>query len=258
MCAKWQRIYRGCTIANESENSHMSWWDKRILEQFADIKEMRSFQELVLATRRAAGLPSEGLNPDRQLRKDEPFFFWKGQVPKRSLKIVERAAVKICDELNVGHHLDDIIVMYIAQGEKYDRGLQMESVETIGCYVKMWGDDILIGIRPGASKNQVRVFLEENFDDFEEHFKLSHPQNFKRVNAKPKRARNKTIIELYKQGLLTAAGLVNQKNALQYFKDSGLKPLYNLGDFAIYSGIKLPGVDAIKKVIERHRKLQRK
>lgn len=258
MCANWQPIYRGCTIASEGENGHMSLWDKRILEQFADIKETQSFQELVLVARKTAGLPPEGLNPDRLLEEDEPFFHWEIEIPKKSVEYVEKEAERICDELRVGHHLATIIVMYIAQGEKFDKGMQPFVVETTGCYLTQWGNEFIIGIRPDATKNQVKAFIDANWDEIAGYFKQLYPEGFKRVKKKTKRIRDKNIIELYEQGVLTAIGLVNQKKALEYFKDSSLQPPYGPEDVAKYLGIKLPGPDAIKKVIERYRKLRRK
>ncbi len=237
-------------------------WDKSILEHFLDIKEGKKFQKMVTDIRKSLGVPPGGILIGKKIThstKNET----GGKLDAVFLNTLNQSVNKLFKDLNLEPYLKEIVIWFIKYGENTldDELIPETKDETVHCYLKFDNGDFLIGIRPGATENEVRNFLHKHWSKiktFPESILENPPHKSPRVKNKPKRSRDKKIMELYDEGLITAAGLVNKKNAPTYFKRFGIEPPFTLNDIGDVLEIEMPDISAIKKIIERYQKLRKR
>ncbi|MCX6819875.1 MAG: hypothetical protein NT019_01100 [Candidatus Adlerbacteria bacterium] len=240
----------------------MTWVsDKKILEHFSDLRERKDFLKLVAKVRHNAHLPSAGLDITKIIKENgHSIFFWEAHVSTNDRRIIEKGAKEILKRLNLGPHLEEIIISYIAKGDGYDKGLTSSVSVTVGCLLSEQDDHFLMYIYPEATQNHTIQFLKDNWDYIKYWLQEKHPERQAlKVKKRTQRDRDRKIIELYDWGVLKASGVYNLKNAKVFLATRGIEVDDVLDIYKSFKRLNyaLPKPDAIKKVVQRYNKLRK-
>lgn len=210
-------------------------YSKKTIEQLKRLNEYSSFKTLISEIRSKIGIPETGFTKELTygdiINNDTKFC-----------KALRVAANKIITKYDLSKSMQAVVEDYIMDGASIFEEGQNATVYSGHCVdTDYTGDEekylrtgkpkdyVSIQIYPGAEKSDVKELIDKEWSKIKKFLEKKDADKYKkRLKVKPKRNRDKQLLELNKKGVLTNLGAINIEKAKKFFDEQGIKHDKNL------------------------------
>lgn len=237
--------------------------DKKSLEQFRNLIERTEFQSVAKEVRKELGYPDNGWPNGK-------FDFYKlfGS-DDNAMACLNKAVQTLQQKFKFKKNLEELVLSYLADPHFLTKEKQLPRkvlvrLDSFGVsldWINLFsdGEPATLYITAGATKRDVLNFLNDWWWFIDGQLRRHHPEDYLagRIRIKKYRERDRKIIKLYEKGLIKTDGHLKNNKVAEFLKTHGIEVglkfvgyKQSLRDL----GYELPSEDAIRKIIQQHKR----